>query len=187
MMMNVEMRRQVFHAIVGTVTIAAILQFGRINSMLFFGIIFLLGLAISLLVLKGLRIPVISHALEYFGRDNEKALPGRGALMFALGIFLVTVLFQRTEIIIGALIVSTYGDAASTIVGTSIGKTKIWENYTLEGTLGGIVVSALLLLFLFPLHVAIGTAILGMLAELLPVDDNIGIPHIAATALTVLL
>jgi len=185
--MKTEIRRQIFHVIVGTAAILFLLYFGRLNAMILFGILFLLGLIVSLLVRKGFKIPVIEHALKYFGREKEHALPGKGALMFALGIFLVSMLFQRTEIIVGALMVATYGDAASAIVGKSIGKTKIWENYTLEGTVGGIVVATIPLLLLFPIHVSLITATLGMLAELLPIDDNIGIPHIAAAVLTLLL
>jgi len=184
--MKTEIRRQIFHSIAGTIAIAIVLYFGRINAMILAGIVFLAGLIISLLVLRGFKIPVIEHTLKYFGRESESALPGKGALMFALGIFLILILFQRTEIIVGAFMVATYGDAASAIVGKTIGKTKIWENYTLEGTIGGIVVATIPLLFLFPIHVSVITATLGMLAELLPIDDNIGIPHIAAAVLTVL-
>ena len=57
----------------------------------------------------------------------------------------------------------------------------------MEGTVGGIVVATIPLLLLFPIHVSLITATLGMLAELLPIDDNIGIPHIAAAVLTLLL
>ena len=56
----------------------------------------------------------------------------------------------------------------------------------MEGTVGGIIVATIPLLLLFPIHISLITATLGMLAELLPIDDNIGIPHIAATVLTVL-
>jgi dolichol kinase len=183
---EIEMRRQIFHAIIGSIAIAVVLYAGRINAMLFTGIVFLIGCLISLLIMKEARLPIISSALKYFGRENEKCLPGKGALMFALGLFLLLMLFQRIEIIIGAMVVAVYGDAASTFVGKSIGRIKIWQEYTLEGTLGGIAVSALLLMFLFPIHVAILGAAIGMLAELLPIDDNISIPLVAATALTVL-
>ena len=183
---DVEMRRQVFHAVIGSIAIAVFLYAGRTNAMLFTGIIFLIGCLISLLIMREAKLPIISSALKYFGRENEKHLPGKGALMFALGLFLLLMLFQRTEIIIGAMVVAVYGDAASTFAGKSIGRIRIWQEYTLEGTLGGIAVSALLLMFLFPVYVAIAGAVVGMLAELLPIDDNISIPLVAATAITLL-
>lgn len=185
--MHMEIRRQLFHAIIGSAIILLFLQAGRINFMIFSGILFLLGCAISFAVLKGVKIPLIENALHYFGREDEKGIPGKGALTVMLGMFLLVMLFSKNEVILGGMIVAVFGDAASTFAGKTIGSTRVYAQYTLEGTIAGVVVSSLLLLLLFPLWIAVIAATIGMLAEWLHIDDNISIPLVTATALTLLL
>jgi len=114
-------------------------------------------------------------------------LPGKGALMFFLGAILLMLLFKNPLIVVGALCVAIYGDAGSTIIGIRFGKHQLVNKKTLEGSLGGVLVSLIFLTWLFEWPIALLTAIIGMSAELLPVDDNFTIPIASATILTLLL
>ena len=185
--MNREISRQLIHAFAGTIIIASVALLGRELSLLLAALIFFIGLMLSMLVRVGVKADMLESLLKKVQRDYEKHFTGFGALMFFLGMVLLLFFFQRMEVIIGALVVSVYGDAASTLVGKAVGKHKIVGNYTLEGTLGGIIFSFALLSFLFPLHIALIVSVAGMLAELLPIDDNLSIPIVAGTVLSLLL
>ena len=89
-------------------------------------------------------------------------------------------------VLAGAAIVLGIGDGASTLAGKAFGKTKIVGEKTLEGTIAGIGASALALLALFSPQAAIAGAVVGMLAEYFPINDNYTIPIAAAAALAIM-
>lgn len=89
-----------------------------------------------------------------------------------------------------AILYLGFGDPASSFFGVLLGKNKIFPNKSLQGTLGGFFVCALVtLLYLiwqrFPMEYVLVMAILGGFAgavsELLPlkVDDNFAIPVVS--------
>ncbi|MFH1256839.1 MAG: hypothetical protein V1494_06130 [Candidatus Diapherotrites archaeon] len=182
-----ETKRKLFHAVLGTIFLLAAAFIERQLLLLAVAAIFLTGIIISWFVKRGANIPAINFFVQKFGREKEKHFPGYGALYFLLGFFLLVFLFPGQEIVFGALLVSVYGDTISTIAGKAIGRIKTVAPYTLEGTIAGIIVSAALLAQLFPLSAAIIVAVIGMLAEYLPVDDNLMIPLVCAAALTILI
>ena len=146
----------------------------------------MLGIYASYLIKRGIRLPFLSLLVENVERKHEAILPGKGALVFFLGAVILMVLFKEPAIIVGALCVSVYGDAASTIIGINFGKHKISGPKTMEGTIGGIFVSTAALLLLFEWPIALTASTVGMLAELLPGDDSLTIPLVTAIILTLL-
>jgi len=100
---------------------------------------------------------------------------------------LVIVLFQDKIIVLGALSALIYGDSASTIFGIRFGRHKLIGKRTLEGTIAGMLAMLPFLLAIVSIPIAIATAVIAMLAELLPVNDNFTIPIAAAIVLSVLL
>ena len=185
--MKREIRRQFVHYLFGSIFISLIMLQGIhwIRILLF--TCFFVGIIISELIKKGWNIPFFSEVNCTVERDYEKEMPGKGALVFFLSAILLMFIITRQEIVLGALIVGVYGDAASTIFGIKFGKHKIIGEKTIEGTISGIVISAILLSLIFPLHVAIIAATIGMLAELIPVDDNFTIPFTVAAILMLLI
>ncbi|MBI5553612.1 MAG: hypothetical protein HY917_02615 [Candidatus Diapherotrites archaeon] len=117
-------------------------------------------------------------------RGHEES-PFLAPLFFLAGTTLALVLFPLHAALAGILTL-TFGDSASTLFGKKFGKTRI-GNKTLEGTLAGIGAATLALNFYFqnPIQ-ALLVAIAGMMAELLPMDDNASIP-VAATAASALI
>ena len=68
-----------------------------------------------------------------------------------------------------------FGDSISTVVGKTLGKTKIWHK-TLEGSIAGIIISFIYLTILFSPSIALIAATIGMAMEYLPIEDNYTIP-----------
>ena len=181
-----EIRRQFIHLFFGSIIILLIALLGRFNALLLCSIGFLFGFFLSYLIKKWQKMPLI-HFISHVERPNEVKIPGYGALLFVLGLILTLFFFPNEKIILGALIVAVYGDAFSTIVGVTIGRIKTISPYTLEGTVGGIIASFVLLVPFFHPQIAFITACVGMLAELLPINDNLSIPIVSAIVLTLLL
>lgn len=184
--MKSEIRRQFIHFLFGSFFIALVAVLSTLDSLFVLCIAFLTGLVFSHAIKKGAKIPIVTHIVQRVERDYEKRLPGKGALLFFLAAIITILLFQRQEIVLGALCVAVYGDAASTVVGLRFGKHRIAGKKTLEGTLGGIAMAFFFLQFIFQLPVALAAAITGMAAELLPFDDNFTIPIVTGLALLAL-
>lgn len=180
-----ELRRQGMHALLGTVLLLMVYFLGVPKSFLVAVAALVIGLVISSLIYRGVKLPIICHFVKTCERGYEKHFPGRGALLFLTSFILVMVIFYPfPTVILGAMCVLIYGDSASTIFGKSLGKHKIGR-LSLEGSLGGMLIASIALLFLFPFYIAIPVAIVGMLAEYLPLDDNFTIPLVSAFFLTI--
>ena len=184
--MKTETRRQFIHFLFGSFFIALIAVIGVEQGFFVLAACFGVGLLLSFLLKRGVKIPLVLHIVQKVERNYEKHLPGKGALLFFLAALITIILFQEKAIILGALGVAVYGDAASTIFGLKFGKHRIAGKKTLEGTIGGMAASLFFLSFLFQWPIAVATAVIGMLAELLPFDDNFTIPIAAGFVLSIL-
>lgn len=182
-----ELFRQSIHIFFGSIIIFLFAFFETSAAILFLSACFVFGSIVSFLIFKGYKVPFFSHIINFVERDYEKHLPGQGALIFFLSIIIVASVFQSKEIVFGSLVVFVFGDGFSTLVGKNFGKTKIVNGKTLEGSLAFFAVSFVLLSFFFSLFVSVIAAIAGVLAELLPVDDNFTIPVASAFVLSALL
>jgi dolichol kinase len=184
--MKRELRRQFLHFFFGSIIIILIVLMETKNFLVLNAAILLAGFFLSLKIKNKRRnIPVIKELLNYAGRTEEKALPGKGAITFFVGTLIATILFYDNNVLlIGAIIPLVFGDSVSTVTGKLIGRTKIIDK-TLEGSLAGILVSFIYLSVLFPFSVALVASIAGMSMEYLPIEDNYTIP--IATGFTLML
>ena len=186
--MKNEFARQAIHIAGGIIYAALFLALPLQSAIAVIAIIFTVGVLVSDAHRKRIEIPIIKEILSGTQREDEKQIPGKAALEFTLGVLITSIIFFGFggKIIAGAILVLGIGDGASTLAGKAFGKTKIFGNKTLEGTIGGIIPAALALLPLFPPQAAITAAIIGMLAEYLPINDNYSIPIAAATILAIM-
>lgn len=147
------------------------------------------GIILSLLSLQH-KIPVIEFFLQKFDRAHDRnTLPGKGALFFAFGALVVTILFQK-NIASASIAILTFGDPIAQLVGTkgrwthAFNKQKKWE-----GTFAGIICATAAAMFFVPFDAAIIAAVFAMIAEALPlpIDDNLHVPFIAAVVLALVL
>ena len=180
-----EPLRQVVHLLFGLGIAGFILAFDRDFTLSVLVLTLFMGFILSDAVSRGYTIPVISTIIVNLERRD--AAPGRGALFFALGALFCLVFFER-EIVFAGLVVLSLLDSVTTLAGTRFGKTRIYNHKSLEGTLAGVAVTAVALCLLVPPAVALVTAAVAAIAELVsPVDDNLTIPVVACLALTLLL
>lgn len=184
--MKIELKRQMLHLLFGGFFISLALLLGRVQALQFALALFAFGSALSFLILRGFSFPAVSKVLRDVRRQHEDGrLPGISAMYFVMGIILALSLFPPRAALAG-LVVLTFGDTASTLAGTALGRHRIFGGRTVEGTLGGIFASFLVLLFLTSPAKALLVAVAGMLAEHLPVNDSYSIPAAAGLAMVLL-
>lgn len=182
-----EFRRKFIHIGIGAVIILMVFFLGTIKSLAILFPIYIIGLIVSFLILKGFKIPFAHALLDDVQRTDEKHLPGKGALYFFLGANLVLALFWWNQLfVLAALCTVVFGDGFATMIGTKFGKHRLVGKKSVEGTFACIIACVIFLHILFPFSIyRIGfTAFVATAVELLPLNDNLGMP--LATAATLL-
>ena len=186
--MSAEIERQLFHLLAGTIFLLA-LHFWGVKQTLYFAVALgVFGFVLGQYVAHGGKISYVNKVLEKVERPHEKlGLRGKGALHFVAAVALLLALFPEKRIAFGALIVMAYGDSVATWVGRNFGKIKVTENRSVEGSAAGFLASFVMLSIFFPPFPALVAALVGMLAEYLPVNDSYSVPLASAAAFTLLL
>lgn len=180
-----ESLRQVVHLVFGLGIAGFVHFFDRDITLTVLILTLFVGFIFSDAVARGYTIPVVSWVIA--GLERRDAVPGKGALFFALGALFCLFFFGR-EIAFAGLVVLSLLDSVTTLVGVRFGRTRIYNHKSLEGTLAGVAVTTAALCLLVPPAAALATAAVTGLAELVsPVDDNLVVPVVACLALTVLL
>lgn len=183
-----EFSRQLIHLLTALL-FALLAWFAGLKFALALAVLALMaGIIVSVFAWKFLEKHPLKDLVRKVERRHERHLPGKAALMLLLAIVIVLILFYRMplEVSTGALLVLAFGDSFSTIIGKHFGKIKIAGKKTLEGTIAGIIASFIPLLFIVAPLQAFAAALAGMLAELLPIDDNFTVPVAAGIVLMLL-
>ncbi len=182
-MHKLELRRQIIHIFYGPALI--LLHYYELLTLpILFGII--MGGSIMSVMIKRERLSLCRRVLSLFERDHHmENFPGRGMLFFTIGSFLALLLFEPTIAYAGILILS-FGDAASNLVGRHYGriKTKLNPNKYIEGTFVGILISIPIAYYFVPnIAAAIAASCIAMFLEMpnirifnFEIDDNLLIP-----------
>jgi len=187
-----EIGRKSVHLFFGSFFILSALFIGPEFTLAATAACFAGGVLVSNLIKKGVNFPFFSLLVEWFERDYEKHLPGKGAIMFfagSLAMMLAAILLNRPEIISLALIPLVFGDGFATIIGVRYGKHQIVKGKSWEGTTAGFIASvAVLSLLLAPQWgIILAVAAAAMIVEILPIDDNLTIPIISGLVLYIIL
>ena len=90
--------------------------------MIHISLILLFGVFLSILS-KNYNIPILDWLLLKFERKDEK-IPGKGAICFFLGIFFLLIIFGNSDITLASIMVLTFGDSFSSLVGKSLQRAK---------------------------------------------------------------
>lgn len=190
MITKLEIKRQLFHAIMGIILVLLIKY--ELIDLLGIAILIAVGFLVAL-ISKKMRIPVINWFLGEFEREkNIKGIPGKGALAYMAGAFITYGLFitqpNGKNIILASLTILALGDAAPLFVRHMA---KIKHPFNNEKFIEGALLGAMLgflgaVIFVSPLQALIGS-FAAMFVEgidiklgLAEVDDNITIPVTAA-------
>jgi dolichol kinase len=181
-----EVLRKVVHVLLGLGIAIAIPLFDKQIVLASFVLAIFAGFILSDALVRGYSIPLVSQVVTVLERKD--VMPGKGTLYFAISIFFVLVFFPET-VVVPAVICLAVLDGVATLVGTRIGRHRIWQEKSLEGTLAGIGATILALVVLTPITLpfACAAAITAGIVELFtPVDDNLVIPVSVCIVLTLL-
>ena len=191
MIQKKELRRQLFHILFGLI-IVILIFFSILNKITF--TLLLIAAVVICIVSRRRKIPGIYWFFKTFERDIETIhFPGKGALFFLIGSYIVLMLFPK-DIAMASITILTFGDAISHIVGCyGSMKNPLCRKKYLEGFIAGFITS---FIFSYPiLHNVLEAAIasfVGMVAESIEigkqdrrVDDNLVMPLAAAVSIWV--
>jgi len=186
---SLELKRKIVHILIGLAALLLIIN--DIVTPLIIFIILVVGVFLSFLSLR-IRVPILSFFLDNFERSEEKGkLPGRAIIFAVAGSLLVLQLFER-NIALASIIILTFADPISHLVGKNFGKTKSFldRRKNIEGHIAGAIISSLFAMFFVHPVLAISGALTAMLFESviieiqkIELDDNLIIPLAAGTAM----
>ncbi|MGC9518018.1 MAG: diacylglycerol/polyprenol kinase family protein [Methanomicrobiales archaeon] len=180
--MKKELTRQLIH-VSGILIILLEKIFDPIILMFICGLIVIMGELIYKIDKKR-YIPFFSTVLRSCRRsENEK-----GYIYFFIGVLIALIIFNfNLNIANATIIILALGDAASTLIGKKYGKIKLpYQKFkTLEGSIAFFIVGFLGASLQVPILPALFGALSGSIAEAYsPVDDNIIIPIVSGTIMT---
>ncbi|MGV8152200.1 MAG: diacylglycerol/polyprenol kinase family protein [Candidatus Nanoarchaeia archaeon] len=188
-----ELKRKILH-VLGGITGIILLEYNIITPFFIFALL-ILGIFTSILSLK-YKIPIINYFLENFEREKDKReLPGRGVIFAFAGILLALELFNK-EIAIVSLIILTFADSTSYVIGMVFGKTKskLNKEKNIEGPIAGALLSTIIASFIYPFYLVFPASLASMLFELITIkiqdiklDDNLIIPLVSGTTMLLIL
>jgi dolichol kinase len=184
--------RKLYHLLGGLGLLCLYYFLGRDLALLFYAVLFCLVLALDIARLK---IPAVnrfvySHFASFIRKNEEHKLTGTAP--YVLGIASTLYLFP-TGIATAAICFLAFGDVAATSIGERFGRTKIGGK-SLEGTIAFIAAAAAAG-FLLPVvgvpvarAIVLAGAVVAAGVELLPlpVNDNLVIPLVSASVMTLL-
>lgn len=161
------------------------------------GIIIFFLILISILEIERYKHPGLWPYItsKWYGKIFKQE-PGRleGTTYFLIA-SLITIAIFSNGIAITALLFSTFGNAASAIVGIKYGKIKLFRGEkSVEGTMAffitcliiGIILIGSPRLMLTPANVLLGAAVATLIEVLpIPVDDNLTIPIISGMVMQI--
>lgn len=188
MLTKLEIKRQAFHIFLG-IFIVLLLYFNFIDY-LFLLILFIVGLILSLSS-KRFQIPLIHNFLKTFDREKDlEELPGKGAIFYILGAFLVVLIFPK-DIAMASIMILAFGDSVSRLVGPyGYLKHPFHNEKFLEGAVAGAIAGFIGALFFVPWLPALIASTVSMLIEGIDlriknfkIDDNLLIPVVAGVVM----
>lgn len=185
-----ELVRQIMHILFGLL-IVILFSADLINAWILFYIL-IASIILSFLSIK-LDVPVISWFLKNFERQNTR-LPGEGFVFFLAGSLLAIKLFSQ-DIALASILILSFGDGISHLIGEGIGKRKILFNKSknIEGLIFGVIAGTIAALFFVSFLEAFVASLAAMLVEAVEIkirenhiDDNLFVPLVAGTAILLL-
>jgi dolichol kinase len=128
-----EVRREIFHIILGIIIIGLTLVLGRTWMLIGSTLILILGLVFSRLSMHK-DIPILCWFIECF--DREEFVPGKGAFAHLLGSTLALALFPL-KIALASIIFLAFMDGFATLIGRTGKLFYAHSKKTIEGTVSG--------------------------------------------------
>ncbi len=186
-----EACRQLLHVAIGVITLILV----KLDLLSAFSIFLLILIGIlSSILSKRIWLPGFSFFLKHLEREKTKqTFPGKGLVFFFIGVLLSIKLFEA-DIAAAAILILTFGDSVSHIVGGSIGQLKNIFNgkgrKLFEGTIAGTIAGFTGAMFYVSPVEALVASFAAMAAEVIQIDfngntldDNLVVPLVAGTVI----
>jgi len=175
-----ELARRVFHILSGIV-IVILIQYGYFDIYTA-GALILIGFILSFLSLFT-HVPVLYPVLRFLDRKKDmRAFPGKGAIFYCIGVFLLFVFFKDIDLISAAILILAFGDSIAPVFG-KFGKVTLPYNSskTLIGVFAGMIAAFIAASPFVVWHAALIASFFAMIAESFGeyVDDNVTMPVVA--------
>lgn len=178
--------RQIIHLVAGITLVYSIKIFGMGFGMLLSILGLAAGILASEIVVRKIKVPVLTHAVEKFERKDIRPL--KGLVYYALGAFLTMVLFFNSpNSVFAGILAIAFVDSFATGFGTMFGKVEFINGRSVEGILAGFFGCYFVCATFLPAPAAFTAAIVGTAVDVanLKVDDNLTIPLIVAATVVI--
>lgn len=206
-MEKIEIKRQLFHGLVGILFVAFLGTMKKIGSRfpihhIYFipplsrTLLFILLLGGLLVILcKKYEVPGLKWILKNLERPaTRREFPGKGAFFYVLGAFFLS-LFLKKSIVSASMLISSLGDSSSHLIGKKFGRIKhpLSKTKNIEGNIAGAVLGGVgASIFVFPAY-AFVAAFLSMFVEGVDfggkaekiLDDNLTVPIVSGVVIVV--
>jgi phytol kinase len=187
-----EIRRKIFH-ILGGLLLSWLIYLELLKA---WGVLLILGAGIILSILYSIyELPITHYFMKKFEREHlRKKFPGKGVIYLFMALLIMMLIFDK-NIILAGLMIWTFGDSMSALVGKHYGKFRhpLNDERLIEGTLAGIVCGSIAASFFTYWPFALIGATISMIIESLdwklyqePFDDNFFVPLIGSTVIYLL-
>ena len=186
---NLEVKRKIGHIGTGLFIVTTYYYGILTQKYLFFLLILFCILSLGSLNFK---IPVADFLLRNFERGKYiKRFPFKGMIFFLGGCLLVIKIFPK-DIALASIMILTFGDSVSYLVGTFLGKTKLIFNRMkkLEGILAGMLFAFLGSIIFVGFIEGFFASLFAMIVEgagfkigVSDIDDNFIVPLVAGTVI----
>ena len=188
-----EIRRKTFH-IIGGLFVSVLIYYEILQAWM---VLLLVGFGIiTSLIYTIYDIPLVNYFLHKFERAHlRKKFPGKGVIYLFLAILTLMLLFEK-NIVIAGIMIWTFGDSISAIVGKHYGNIKhpLNDKRIIEGTIAGIICGAIAAAFFVNWIFALIGATIAMIIESIDwkvymetFDDNFFVPIIGSTVIYLLM
>ena len=186
--MALELRRKSVH-LVGLIVPICYIFIDKRQAAIAVGILVLIALLIELL--KAVLPPFRDLFYQVFTpvlRSNERKGAITGATYYLIGAFLPILIFPKILAIV-CIFFMILGDMAAALIGKKWGRTKLFPQKSLEGSMACFLVCVLIALVKFNPVVAIVGALAATVVEVLPIklDDNLTMPLLSGLAMYLVL
>lgn len=181
--MKKEIYRKLFHIVSILLLLIPLNIFGKYSITILMILMLVIFYPISRYKIKNKLTEPFWILLEFIERkENLETLPAKQAFSLALGLIIVSLLFDKNITTISIICLAIY-DGVATIVGRFFGKVEIINKRTLEGTTAGFIANVFILfLFVKDIWISILITIATVLIEIssskddILTDDNFTIP-----------
>jgi dolichol kinase len=178
-----ELKRKMFHFILGTVIAYAIYFFyPEYKNLLLVPLIIAIAIMWIIPCIPAERRWISNHLLYHFEREKDKKeFPFKGAIYFGLGIIPPIVLlppdaFGAPSLACAVIAILAGGDAFSTLVGKFYGRYRIGHK-SIEGFIAFIIFSYMMATLFVDLKTSLALAVAGAIIEFMnTIDDNLAVP-----------